>query len=339
MPDNYLKLRGLYHIQDSQHTTQLENNLKMFFDWALLSAGAWIDVNINTTNAFGGDPSSLRKVNDPSFTSGRVWAGDRKDWIWETGISYVDKSNVMHSPIAISGVYVSGSFSSSSGSYPHYIDYPNGRVVFDTAINGPVQVARSQKYVQVYTANNAPWFQELQYGSLRIDDSTFTISASGQWNMLEKQRVQMPAVIIEVVPRREFEGYEQGNNSLWSRQDVLIHILAETKWDRDKLTDVFSVQQHKNIWLYDINSVLASGDYPLDQRGTLVNNTNYPDFVSPTGYRTQTAYILKSVTQDITSYNPKLFRGVVRWTIETIEGAHFTCNNCLTPESFDSGFM
>ncbi len=130
----------------------------------------------------------------------------------------------------------------------------------------------------------------------------------------------MPAVVIEIVPTRTFIPYEMGNLAHFSRQDVLFHILAETGYERNNLTDMLSKQQDKVLWLYDINKVLSSGSYPLNAYGSKVNNLTYQDFVSPTGYRWNKLYVQKSTTQNITSPDPKLYRAVVRWTAETIEG-------------------
>lgn len=314
---NYLKLVGLTHIRDSGHTTQIENNLKLYFDWVFLGAGGWFDALRNSNGgAYGGSFSTLRKVTDPSFTTGTVWEGARKDWVWESGVNYTDKQGSIHNPVQISGVYINGNFATSG----YYVDYPNGRVVFTNRESGPVQVEHSFRQIQTLCASKNSWFNELHFGSFRIDDSQFSIVGSGHWDMLAHKRVQMPAVIVEVVPVRSFIPYELGNIANWSRQDVILHIFGETAWDRDHLIDILSPQQDHNFWLFDVNRVLESGAYPLDERGTKVNNLTYADLVSPTGYRWQNTRIIKSITQTITSPDPKLFRATVRWTLETLNG-------------------
>ena len=49
-------------------TSEIEANLKGFLDWAFLGVGAWFDVNIPTAGAWGGDFSTLRPVEDFSYT-------------------------------------------------------------------------------------------------------------------------------------------------------------------------------------------------------------------------------------------------------------------------------
>jgi len=314
---NYLKLRGLRHVTDSDNSIQLENNFKLLFDWAYLGAGGWFDVHLDSVGAYGGNLSTLRQVTDPAFSDGQVWETFRKDWVWESAQTYTDKQGITTSPIQISGVYVNGVLATSG----FHLDYPNGRVIFDTPkVGKTIQLEYSARTQQFLCASKTPWFNQLQFGSFRIDDGGFSIVGSGQWDILAQKRVQMPAAVIETVPLRSFRPYEIGNNALWSNQDIVFHILAETDWDRKNLTDALSKQEDKVFWLFDINKVQDSGAFPLDYNGSLINNITYQDLVSPSGYRWQKCFIKKSITQNITAVDPKLFRATVRWTVETIEG-------------------
>ena len=316
---NYLQFNGVTHIGESDHSAQLENNLKMFLDWAFLGIGGFFSAErnkVSASGAYGGDVTVLRKVKDPNLADGRVWETNRKDWVWESGQAYTDKDGDIKEPIQISGVYINGTFTSTG----FYLDYPNGRVIFDTPKTGTIQLEYSYRYIQTYCASTTPWFNQLQFGSFRIDQGGFTVEGSNQWNVLAEKRVQMPAVVVEIVPRRELIPYEMGNISHFSRQDILFHILAETSWERHRLTDIFTKQQDKVFWLFDINKVLDSGAYPLNQNGSKVNNLTYQDLVSPTGYRWQHYRVLKTSTQNLTSLDPKLFRAAARWTAETVEG-------------------
>ena len=73
-----------------------------------------------------------------------------------------------------------------------------------------VQLNYSYRNVQVYIADQAPWWDELQYNSMRVDDATFSEIGSGNWGILSNHRVQMPAIVVEAVPRRTFKPYELG---------------------------------------------------------------------------------------------------------------------------------
>ena len=129
------------------------------------------------------------------------------------------------SPIDISGVYINSTLKGTGdATYGHHYNYPLGRVVFDTAISSTstVQLEYSYRNVQTYIADQAPWWDELQYNSMRVDDSTFSQISSGNWGILANHRVQMPAVVIEVVPRRTYQPYELGSSNNFVTQDVIV---------------------------------------------------------------------------------------------------------------------
>ena len=264
--EGYTSFSKVSHVGDTLFTSELENNLKWYMDWGLLQIGSWTDVNIPTSGAFGGDFSNLRPVEDPSYVNGQVWESARKDWVWETGTLYSDGGSD-YSGIGISGVYVNGTlYGTGDGTYGHHYDYPNGRVVFDSAISttATVELEHSYRNIQVYVADQAPWWDELQYDSLRVDDPSYSVAGSGSWGILSNHRVQMPAIVIEAVPRRRFTPYQIGDTSQFVRQDVLFHIVAESRWWRNQLIDIISLQKDNRIWLYNSNTVASSGAFPLD---------------------------------------------------------------------------
>ena len=135
--------------------------------------------------------------------------------------------------------------------------------------------------MQTYIADQAPWWDEIQQNSLRVDDSTFDEIGSGNWGILSNHRVQLPAIVVEAVPRRTFTPYEMGSVSQFVYQDVLFHIIADTRWWRNNLVDIVSLQKDTTIMMYDNNTVAQSGAYPLDFRGMLVDGSKtYPCLVN-----------------------------------------------------------
>jgi hypothetical protein len=327
---DYTSLKGVTHVGDSKMLTILENNLKSFLDWGLLGIGAWFDVDIPTSGVYGGTFHKLRLVDDPSYTAGQVWEAPRKDLVWESGVSYPGGTGV-NDPIQISGVYIGGTQSEhfkafENTEYPHHVNYPLGRVVFDSDVVGSGSVTTttdvymdySYRWVQTYIAGNAPWWQELQYGSFRVDSEHATQTGSGDWSIGAQHRVQLPAIVIEAVPRRTSKGYELGSAKLRVSQDVLFHVLAETKWERDQIVDILTLQNQKTIYLFNVNTLSESNDYPLDDRGMKVNNSNYPDFVSESGYRYSRVYFKDSVLSQVQSPNPALKEATVRTTFEIV---------------------
>ena len=297
--------------------SQLESNLKSFLDWGMLGIGGWFNVNIPTSGAWGGTFDQLRLVDDPSYGKGQVWESARKDWVWENEVPYTGGS-----PISITGVSVDGTFyGTGDATYAHHYNYPLGRVVFDNPIasTSTVKLEYSYRNVQVYIADQAPWWDELQYNSMRVDDSSFSQVGSGNWAILSNNRVQMPAVVIEAVPRRTYQPYELGSSNNFITQDVLFHVVSESRWWRNQLVDIISLQKDKTLMLYDSNKLADSGAYPLDFRGMVVApENNYSGFVSTDGYQFTSARITDMGVTEMESYNSMLHEGTVRASFEVI---------------------
>ena len=271
-------------VGDTLLNCELESNLKSYLDWGMLGIGGWFNVNIPTSGAWGGTFDQLRVVDDPSYTLGQVWEPPRKDWVWETGVAYTGGS-----PIDISGVYVNSTLKGTGdATYGHHYNYPLGRVVFDTAvpITSTVKLEYSYRNVQTYIADQAPWWDELQYNSMRVDDTTFSQISSGNWSILANHRVQMPAVVIEVVPRSTFPPYELGSSANFVTQDVLFHIVAESRWWRNQLVDIISIQKDNTLMLYDSDKLADAAAFPLDYRGMVVDaSNNYSGIVNNAAYQ------------------------------------------------------
>ena len=308
------------HISQVGNTllnSQLESNLKSFLDWGMLGIGGWFNVNIPTSGAWGGTFDQLRLVDDPSYGEGQVWESARKDWVWENEVPYTGGS-----PISITGVSVDGTFyGTGDATYAHHYNYPLGRVVFDNPIasTSTVKLEYSYRNVQVYIADQAPWWDELQYNSMRVDDSSFSQVGSGNWAILSNNRVQMPAVVIEAVPRRTYQPYELGSSNNFITQDVLFHVVSESRWWRNQLVDIISLQKDKTLMLYDSNKLADSGAYPLDFRGMVVApENNYSGLVSTAGYQFTSARITDMGVTEMESYNSMLHEGTVRASFEVI---------------------
>ena len=390
--NDYLTFKGITNIGDTLLMSELETNLKSFFDWGMLQIGAWNDVDISTTDIYAGDFSTLRVVRDGSYTNGQVWQGARKDWIWETGVNYevphetgevyeigwfvagyhainlaTDPSLIVQSgdilritntndsafdtdyfvfDVPLTGLYYAYSSATSGadvggGIYQvlknpqevqvqvdgtpilsgYYVNYPLGQVIFDTAIStsSTVKASYSYRYVQIYNADQLPWWQELQFSSLRADDTHFTQTGDyGEWSIGGQHRIQLPTIVIEAIPRGTSKGYQLGDGSLVVNQDVLFHVITEDRHTRNQLLDICRLQNHKTIWLYNSNHIAAASGFALDYRGTLVGTKMYPDLVDTDGYRWEKCYFSNAVVSALETPNPKLYAGVVRVTAEII---------------------
>lgn len=304
---------------DNEFMNQLEVNLKTWFDWAFLRIGAWTDVAIPSSTIHQGDMSVLRAVVDRSYTNGQVWESARKDWAWEADVQFVGPDSFTADPRSPVAVTVDGIPVDAS---QYHVNYPLGRIVFNTAISqsSVVRAAYSYRSVQTHVANEVDWWQELQYRSFRQDSDYFSQNDNGDWSVGSNHRVQMPCIIIECVPRTNSAPYQLGDGSSWVEQDVLCHVLAENRSDRNNITDILLRQFDKTIWLFNVDDVLVAGDFPLDVRGEIIDSSKtYNELVSETnGYRWKQCRFIRTQSSEIASLNPSLYMGVVRMTCEVI---------------------
>ena len=311
-----LKFKHVNHYGETQLMSRLGLNLKAWFDSGFLCIGAWTNITPPTPGAFGGDFSQLRLVHDPSYTDGTVYEGVRMDWAWESNVNYTDvDATPNNNPISPALIFVN-----ASPTVPEFINYPLGRVHFSVPLASTDVVTASYSYrnVQVSIADTTEWWKELQYRSFRPDDTHFSQTNDGSWIVGGQHRVQMPHILIETVPRGIGRPAQLGDGSIWREQDVLIHVLAESKFERDKITDIIADQMDKNIWLFDNDAVALAGDFPLDYRGEIVDATkDYDALVDGVmGHRWERCRFIRTQISEVEALNTRLYEGVVRMTCE-----------------------
>jgi hypothetical protein len=312
MSADYTRFKTPGVAGDSQLTDQLRSNLHAFFDYALMQMGYFVSVTTGTFLAYGGpSPSILRLSDDTRYLPGTVWDGFKTNWVWETSTDFPSQ------PIQISGIYINGQFvpNGASGAYAFNISYPLGRVIFNVAVptNTVVQVNYSYKYYNIY-ADTVDWFKQITYGLGRIDDPQFNMYGSGIWTTMPESRAQLPAVVIEPVPRRKWLGMGLGGGT-WLYTDVLLHVFAETAPDRDNLIDIFTYQNEKRFFMFDKNQMHASGAFPLNRYGFLVNPQSiYPYLLTTYPWR---SIIVRDALATALRNNPQSFYfGSARWNLE-----------------------
>lgn len=318
----YDNLKGFDSVFENTLCNELQDNIIEFFDWGLLQKGNYQNVTLNEVGPNGENYSKLRISSNPNFPSGQAWEGFRQNWVWQSGINYSPGplvGNNITKP-GISGIYVNNTFypSSSSGTYAFNVDYNNGRVIFNNPIptGSTVKAEYSYKYISVIYANNLPWIKEIQYKTLDVPPS-FKIQDKGDYIIPPESRVQLPAIAIEIVPKRTMKGYQLGGGQ-FVNSDVLFHCLAEDEYTRNKLIDIVSLQNDKTIRLFDSNSISNSGDFPYNYMGFPVSGALlYPELLTkhPRGL----ARIQNANVQNMTLLNSNFYVGIVRMTIETIE--------------------
>jgi hypothetical protein len=301
-------LKGIHDIGESTLNDQLEANLISYFDWGLLGIGAFFNVRLTD-----GIEAKLMSTKDPNLQDGQTWRPFRNNIVWETNIGYTTQ------PIRPSGVYVSGNFI-PDGSGMH-IDYVNGQVVFDTPIpvESNVQMEFSYRYFNFVSAD-VKWFREVMYNSFRVDENKFFQIGSGVPDILSQNRVQLPAVVVESIPRRSFIPYQIGGGYKVD-QDVLFHIFTENPWDRKTILDVITYQIGETINSFDKNAVAEANAFPFLENGAISPTAiMYPQIIQPAasgGFPWKSIQFKNMATQETISL-PPLHQAVVRGTFELI---------------------
>ena len=316
--EDYTKFNNVTSIGDNYLLNQLEENIKTFLDWGLLNIGGFINVNIPTSGLYGGIFSDLKTSDMPGYNKGQVWQSPKKDWVWETGISYNGSQ-----PIEISGVRVNNTFyptPTGSGSVGYHINYPLGQVIFDKPLppTTPIKLEYSYRWCQVYKSSSDPYWTELQ-GLTYQPAPAIGVKDKGEYNLSSNLRIQTPCIIIEPVSRSYSKPWQLGAKDFIIDQDILLHVFAENAHDKNRISDIIRLQKEKNIWLYDVNKVVNSGANPLNYRGEINNNGQvYCNLVTNPEYRWHKCYFKEISFSDMESVNKNLYWCTIRLTTQVI---------------------
>lgn len=302
------RFKGVNSITEELLLNNIEVNLKLFLDWALLNIGAWFDVSFNEASLQNDLYDKLILSNDQSYTSGTAWESIKKDWVWEN-CSFNSKSPKVPS-IKVNNTIVSPS--------EYIINYPLGRIIFNSPINinSDVRAEYSYRNIQTYRANETDWFNIIQYNGPSTNKSVDRLS-NGNWKINKSHTIQTPLIVVESLPKSRSRPHEIGNNGLILEQDFAFHIFADNKNERNKIVDILRLQQDLTILLFDINALSSADKYPLNYTGSLKNNAiMYPDIISQ--YPWKKCWLKNIVVFESESIDPSLHRAAVRVTAEII---------------------
>lgn len=307
---DYTKFQAVTRNTSPLLLETLEVNLKRYFDWCLLNIGFWTDVNISDGVFTGGNFYTLNPVDD-TYT---IYETPRKNLVYEE-FEYDGNS-----PIEIAGVRVNGTlYTSGHGTYGHNIDYINGRVIFNSARSSTdiITMSYSYKDISVERAIESDIWKEIQYGSFKPSDTHLTDNEKGQWTAIPAlRRQQLPALIIESVPRRISTGWQLGSKSRNIFQDVLFHVVAENSTQRNQLTDIIDSEKFHTIFLMNIEDI-HTDDWPINYLGYKNSlGLMYPDLIEEYKWIKITFSDMK--VSEVANINPYLFQSTIRSTIECV---------------------
>lgn len=298
-----LIFQGVTEIGKPQFTTELTHNIAMWLNWSFLNIGGFSNISLSQSGVYGGDFSRLRAVSDPYSTNYQVFEGVRSNWVYESGIQYSTQ------PTHISGVYVNGTFVTSGFT----INYPLGQIKFTNAKTSSdiVKCEYAYKFVKI-ESSEVPWTQTVLFDSFRVDNTQF-LSSSGVWNTLSQSRIQLPAIIIEPTINVRYRGVELGGGQ-FRTQDVYLHVISETAWDRNNLADILLNQREKVLIFYDVNLAAINNKLPITFNGTIVPSSYmYPQLI--TQYPKRQCFI-KDVSSESWTERNGTHRAVIRWSCD-----------------------
>lgn len=313
----YEQFDAVTHWRKDALSDNVGYGVSSWLKWAFLQVGGFENVQYSQASGlYGGHPAILRPVSDPNFNDGQVWESMSSDWVWETGIPYDTQ------PIQYSGVYIDGHFKEPDDVVSnHYVDYPRGRIVFDSAINTSSDVRCSYSFrMPTVAPAKESWMQELLYGSLDVYRSDFNVFGSGSHNQLSESRRQMPTIGVEVSDRQRSTPYQLGGGQ-YVYQDVIFYILTEREEYRDRIFNILNNQNDKVIYLPHVSAMKDSGNFPpdIDVTGQKVDNIlQYPEIVGEDGFRWSRVKFINTHGQKMRTINDWLYRAEVRTTCEII---------------------
>lgn len=309
-------LVGVENTQDSKLSNILLDNFLLFYDWGLLYKGGYNNVYIPQSGMYGGTKHVLKPANDPNYAANQVWQGFRRNWVWETGVDRTTQ------PVQISGIYRGSTFlpftyNASSGFYVgsgYRIDYPNGRVIFNSPIpaTSVVQLNFSYKWASVQKAEGIPFFRQIEQANNKLDQF---FTSSGDWIQLGQNRVSMPAIFIENIKKRTYEPYQLGGGQ-YANTDMLMYVVTDKLSTNTDILDMISYQNDRVIQLFNTNTVSKSGDLAINYNGDLVSkNNSYPTLINNHFYGT--SFINNTVINDPVEISYSTYVGTVRFSTQT----------------------
>jgi hypothetical protein len=314
MSASYTNLKGVNSLSKFSYEEILEHNIINFFDWGFINKDGFYNVRIPSSGSYGGEFSRLRSVNDRRYTNGQVWESARLNWVWESGL------DAAQTPISISGVFVNNTFHPASGN-SYYVDYPNGRIIFNNPISqsSTVRVEHSYKWINVISSQKVPWLRKVQQNSFRVDNPNF-LTGSGEYIAYGQTRLQLPFVAVEVADGY-YKGYELGGSQLCYKT-LKFYVVGEDSVV-NRIADVISQQNEKTIYLYDTNEVIENNNMPLTWKGSIAPGAlTYPDMIDSYTYTNGVLHgkvsLLNAKPQAVQQLTDNIIQKVVTITAESV---------------------
>ena len=254
-------------------TRNLLINLKMLFDSTFLRDGHYTNVAQGDIVA-GTDVSLL--IKDTTESGMSVWQSPYQEWVYESGITLNDAPFIsgLPQPTRATGVYINGVYTEQSAGISglnFYIDYINGRVIFDSDIPDDSVIQADYAYrhfrMDIFNKYTIPDIQ--YYTDHELKDNPWS-NGNVEYPTGAERVGAIPAVFIEV-GESDNQVYELGNRSRIKTQMMDCHVYTQNDAERDVAMDLLDSRWHIHMPFIDFNYA------PLPLSGIL--NTVSPDYI------------------------------------------------------------
>lgn len=241
----------------------VKSNLELWLNDLFIRNGLYTNIASGSLDIYLRDLSLLVISSDPTFQADNtVFQSAFKNWVHENAVAAAESG--IAAPVVNSGVIVDGTFyetATTSGIFAHIVDFPNGRVIFDTTLVGTpvIQADFSYKEVTVDFANRL----NNENQPIRIETSLKDNPAqTGVDSYPTSDTRTLPAVFIDVM-NRQSSAYELGTRDAIADYFGVFHIWTRDDFQRDLIEDILA-DEHRQV-LFGIN--FNTAQYPLLSRG------------------------------------------------------------------------
>lgn len=217
----------------------IKSNMELWLNDKLLRAGLYENIRVGDEDFYRNNLSKLvPKTNDSTYPDGTVYQSAFKNWVYEENIPAA--STGVAPPIVASGVTVNGTFytEGASGTYEHFIDHPNGRVIFSSPISSSdiVEASFAYKYVTVDFADRLDNENLPLLSQTAIKDNP---AMTGVEVYPDEENRTLPAIWIDFMSR-DNSGYELGSVSNVKDYSGFFHIWAHRDFEVDTIEEIIS---------------------------------------------------------------------------------------------------
>lgn len=259
------QLKGVTDFFKTDFLTEIEHNLKFFFDYTFVQAGAYKLISPSVDGCEGAEYTLKNVVNPNGALANRVFDSIRKDWLYENQAGEVILNDVS---ILVDGVKLDAA--------DYVINYPMGRVILNTPTTGVVTAEYYYRIVQTYLANYSPWWQELVHNTWSPEKTKWDLRDSIT-PVFKKNSIQLPAIIIEVDGGTTTEPFQLGSCANFFYPRVSLTVISEDMPMLNKIMAILMLQVDKRFYLFDTDTA----EFPLDNcTGARQNTNDYPDIVT-----------------------------------------------------------